>query len=123
MSITYQVEVSEYKTEWILNGKLHREDGPAIERANGDKVYYINGKKHREGGPAVERANGDKLYIINGKTHREDGPAIEWTDGDKWYFVNGKRLSEQEFNSRNSTKELSIKDIEALLGYSVKIVK
>jgi len=26
-----------------LNGKLHREDGPAIEFANGDKSWYLNG--------------------------------------------------------------------------------
>ena len=29
---------------WRLNGKLHREDGPAVELSNGDKSWYINGK-------------------------------------------------------------------------------
>ena len=29
---------------WYLNGKLHREDGPAIEYANGTKYWYLNGK-------------------------------------------------------------------------------
>jgi len=29
---------------WHLNGKLHREDGPAIEFANGGTEYWINGK-------------------------------------------------------------------------------
>ncbi len=28
---------------WYLNDKLHREDGPAIEYANGNKSWYING--------------------------------------------------------------------------------
>ena len=28
---------------WYLNGKLHREDGPAIERADGNKSWYLNG--------------------------------------------------------------------------------
>jgi hypothetical protein len=28
---------------WYLNGKYHREDGPAIEYANGDKEYWILG--------------------------------------------------------------------------------
>jgi len=36
-------------------GKIHREDCPAIELANGDKEWYVNGKKHRENGPALER--------------------------------------------------------------------
>jgi hypothetical protein len=28
---------------WTLNNKTHREDGPAIEYANGDKSWYFNG--------------------------------------------------------------------------------
>jgi hypothetical protein len=28
---------------WYLNGKLHREDGPAIEYADGNKGWYLNG--------------------------------------------------------------------------------
>ena len=79
-------------------GKLHREDGLAIEYANGDKHWYLNGKRHREDGPAIEYANGDKLWYINDKLHREDGPAIEWTSGYKEWHINGKRYSEQEFN-------------------------
>ena len=29
---------------WYLNGKRHRENGPAIEYASGGTKYYINGK-------------------------------------------------------------------------------
>ena len=29
---------------WYLHGKLHREDGPAVEFANGETRYYINDK-------------------------------------------------------------------------------
>jgi hypothetical protein len=43
---------------WYLNGKLHREDGPAVEYANGDKDWYLNDKRHREDGPAIEYADG-----------------------------------------------------------------
>ena len=45
--------------------------------ANGTKFWYLNGKPHREDGPAVEYANGDKFWYLNGKRHREDGPAVE----------------------------------------------
>jgi hypothetical protein len=31
-----------------LNDKIHREDGPAIEWADGDREYYINGKQLSE---------------------------------------------------------------------------
>ena len=36
------------KTEWTLNGKLHREDGPACEWADGYKAWYLNGKELTE---------------------------------------------------------------------------
>ena len=29
--------------EWYLNGQLHREDGPAIERVDGYKSWWLNG--------------------------------------------------------------------------------
>ena len=41
---------------WYLNGKLHREDGPAIEEVNGDKAWFLDGLRHRENGPAIEEA-------------------------------------------------------------------
>ena len=28
--------------QWWLNGKLHREDGPAVECANGTKEWWLN---------------------------------------------------------------------------------
>ena len=31
---------------WFLNGKLHREDGPAVEWSNSTKEWYLNGKRH-----------------------------------------------------------------------------
>ena len=53
---------------WYKNGKLHREDGPASEYANGDKYWYKNGKSHREDGPAVEIKNGTYFeYYLDGK--------------------------------------------------------
>jgi hypothetical protein len=53
--IAYKVKVwPSGNKEWFLNGKKHREDGPAVERANGAKEWWLNGKRHREGGPACE---------------------------------------------------------------------
>ena len=82
-------EWSDGGTEWYLNGKRHREDGPAIEYANGYKSWYLNGKLHREDGPATEYA-GYKAWYLNGKRHREDGPAIEYANGTKKWYQNGK---------------------------------
>jgi hypothetical protein len=48
--IQYQVRVYSNGTKyWYLNGKLHREDGPAIERPNGSNYWYLNDKKLTEG--------------------------------------------------------------------------
>lgn len=38
-------------TEYYKNGKLHREDGPAVD-SNTEKSFYINGEFHCEEGPA-----------------------------------------------------------------------
>ena len=46
---TYTVDVYDNGSkEWCLNGKLHREDGPAVERADGSKSWYLNGKELTE---------------------------------------------------------------------------
>ena len=67
---------------------------------NGSKHWYLDGKLHREDGPAVEYANGDKIWYLNGKRHREDGPAIEYASGDKFWYLNGVKLTESEFNEQ-----------------------
>ncbi len=80
---------------------FHREDGPALEHADGTKEWWVDGLLHREDGPALEHADGTKEWWVDGERHREDGPAIEYGGGSRkeWYF-NGKALSEEEFNYR-----------------------
>ena len=75
--------------QWYINGKLHRLDGPAIERINGQEVWYKNGVYHRENGPAIKLENGNKYWYKNGELHREDGPAIEGAKGNKYWYING----------------------------------
>ena len=99
----YQVEVKEIGTFWRLNGNLHREDGPAVEWADGTKEWYINDKLHREDGPAIERADGSKFWYRNDKLHREDGPAIERADGTKEWWINDEKLTKGEFLKRKKT--------------------
>ena len=104
--------------------KLHREDGPAVECADGYKAWYLDGKRHREDGPAVERTNGDKAWYLDGKRHREDGAAVEYAGGYKEWHLEGKKYTQAEFKAKmNPTKELTVADIEKLLGHRVKIVK
>ena len=91
---------------------------------DGYKNWYLNGKLHREDGPAIEYTNGDKHWYLNGKLHREDGPAVEYSDGYKEWYLNGTEYTEAEWKAKlNPVKELSVKEISDLLGYEVKVVK
>jgi hypothetical protein len=59
------VVTTKYGTQyWWINGKRHREDGPAFI-CDGTQDWYINGKKHREDGPAVIHADGSQSWYIN----------------------------------------------------------
>lgn len=45
-------------------------------------------------------------------------------NGTQRWYLNGKEYSEEEFKSEtNPVKELTVADIEKLLGHKVKIVK
>ena len=96
--IEYKVKVYDNRSEWRLNGKLHRTDGPAVEWTDGDKFWHLNGKQHREDGPAVE------------------------CNGDESWYINGVELSEQEFNDRNKV-ELTLEDIADKFNININDLK
>jgi hypothetical protein len=75
-------------------GRLHRDDGPAVEYVDGTKHWYQHGLLHRDGGPAVEHSNVCKCWYQHGELHRDDGPAVEYSDGTKYWYQNGIKLSE-----------------------------
>jgi len=82
---------------WYLNGKLHREDGPAFVYPDGIEVWYLNGKHHREDGPAIYNPTdpeGSEGWYLNGKLHREDGPARTTSKGLQEWYRNGTRHRE-----------------------------
>ena len=87
--------------KWILNGTLHREDGPAVVNSEGDKAWYLNGKRHRE-----------------------DGPAIEYSNGCCSWYLDGFCYTKEDYQKvLNPVKELTVQEISELLGYEVKVVK
>lgn len=75
---------------WHLNGKRHREDGPALVTPAGNKNWYRNGQRHREDGPAVEETSGIQEWYLNDKLHREDGPAVIWPGIKSIWYQNGR---------------------------------
>ena len=83
--IEYTVKVYDSgNKQWFLNGKLHREDGPAIERPDGYKAWFLNDVRYTEEeyysklNPAKVKVDdiGTKAWEPNGKMHKDEGPAI-----------------------------------------------
>jgi hypothetical protein len=54
-ALTLRVEVDDFGTRRYYNskGKLHRDAGPAVVRADGTLAWFQNNQLHREDGPAV----------------------------------------------------------------------
>ena len=98
-----KLTINKYGDKVWMNeeGKIHREDGPALENLDGSKVWYINGKCHREDGPAFEREDDEyKAWWVNGERHRIDGPAREDNYGWKEWWHHNKFIncsSQEEF--------------------------
>ena len=97
--IQYTVKVYDDRTEWFNEeNQLHREDGPAVEWSTAVKYWFKEDKRHREDGPAIECANGYKAWYLNDVEVTED-------------------------EVMNPTKELTMAQLEELLGHKVKVVK
>jgi len=100
---------SDGAVEWLdAQGRLHREDGPAVEGHDGTLRWFDHGQLHRDGGPAVEWADGDREWFRYNERHREDGPAVEWADGSpgEWH-LDGRRLSEEEWREELHARALA----------------
>lgn len=76
---------------WFKSGVLHRDAGPAVEYANGNKMWYYEGQIHRdeigEDGlslPAIDNCQ-FKCWFIRGVLHRTDGPARIWFEHTQYY--------------------------------------
>ena len=65
--------------------------------SSGNKYLFLNGKLHREDGPAIEYSDGAKSWYLNGNLHREDGPARMWSDGTKDFYLNGNLHREEDY--------------------------
>jgi phage terminase Nu1 subunit (DNA packaging protein) len=84
---------------------------------SGTKRWYIDDELHRENGPAIEYADGDRFWYIDGKLHREDGPAIERAGGYEAWYINGSELTQEQFNQRtakNLTPSVKVVEIDGV---------
>jgi hypothetical protein len=67
----------------------------------GTRIYYNHaGRLHREEGPAIEWSSGTMEWWQNGLRHRLDGPAIEYANGYQEWWLNGKRYTKQDYHAQ-----------------------
>jgi hypothetical protein len=95
-------ELAEYPDgrAFFLRGRVHREDGPAVELDDGTKEWFLSDQRHREDGPAVVRADGTKEWWLDDARHRDDGPAVEWADGAREWWLDGEKMTQEEHARR-----------------------
>jgi len=100
------VEYEEGGGEWWLHGVNHRDDGPAAVFPDGSFAWYRNGLPHRVGGPALWEPDGRAGWYRNGLPHREDGPAIfNPVVGYAWALEGELFLTEDDFNCALARRE------------------
>ena len=65
---------NDWKSKFYFNLKdqIHRIGKPAIEYSNGTKIWKINGKYHRNDGPAYEGININEYYFHNRKYYEKE---------------------------------------------------
>ena len=110
--------IDEYGTKkWYKHGKLHREDGPAIEYHDGNKEWYINDILHREDGPAIITQDGYSFWYNHGVPHRLDGPAKIYSDGTKLWFINNIPINDEIYPwAKNNDIDLdNLTDVDKVL--------
>jgi hypothetical protein len=114
-------QVDEFGNQtWLMNGRLHRTDGPAVIGADGYQEWYHHGQRHRTDGPALIYPNGTQEWYHHGQRHRTDGPAvIRADDGYQEWYVNHKNIT-LEVNNWMSNKGVSWPwDITTQLEFSL----
>ena len=70
-----------------------------VPLSHGD-AYWLNddGEFHRENGPAIEMADGTTIWMLRNKLHREDGPALIMpTKRISYWYVNNEQYKTETF--------------------------
>ena len=91
--------------EWWNHGVQTREEGPAVDRADGHKEWIVGGQYIQpNSGPSIVRADGTREWWLGYATapylHRTDGAAIERADGTKEYWLYGTRVTEEVWRAK-----------------------
>ena len=77
---------NEERVVWTLRGYR------IVERYNGTLNWFKDGKLHRDDGPAIVQANGTLAWAHRGELHRTDDPAVVFSNGDVDWYLHGEKL-------------------------------
>lgn len=104
------------------------EEYNVIVDENGTIRWYQNGLLSRKDGPAIEYKVGSTFWFHEGKLHKTDGPAVVCYDNGNviWveYWIDGVEYTKEKFQQKISpVKDLTIQQINDILGYKVNIVE
>jgi len=94
---------------WFINGKLHRESGPAIVWKDGARKWYINGKLHRLNGPAVIWKNEIKKWLIVAEKPLLYRRSSIQRNNNKEYWINGQQLDIKKVNDWIKNNKVNLK--------------
>ena len=112
-------ENSTIKCQWYVNGKLHREEGPAMLLYDNSEEWYIDGLLHRENGPAINHANGHHEWYLHGNLHRLDGPAIEYNNGGEWW-INDCKLNTEVVEAWLEENNINLSTTEGQMAFKIR---
>jgi hypothetical protein len=76
----------------ILEAEILEDEPTVVNYSDGTKMYYKDNRLHRLDGPAIERVGGLCEYYYEGKRHRIDGPAIYNLSTDEYdneFYIDG----------------------------------
>jgi hypothetical protein len=91
-----EMTVKSIEAAFLLGAAWHCEysfdNGVTLEVHGSTLFFRKDGKLHREDGPAVQNTTtGYQAWWVHGLRHREDGPAVELVDGTQEWWFHGER--------------------------------
>ena len=94
-------ELCAYRFKWaewlaIIVPSLSDAERAELHALTGCRSWWRDGQWHRDDGPAVECADGYRAWFRDGRLHRDDGPAVEYVDGRREWWRDGKRVPSPE---------------------------
>jgi hypothetical protein len=95
-------------------GLLHRENGPAVEYADGGGEWWIHGHRQTKNGQStIVTPCGTQIWVIDDQLHRDQEPAIIGVANRQEWWVHGHRSREnnQPAIEDSGRKEWWVNDI------------